>query len=141
MCSGIVRYRKAVSIRGRCKNQKVLWQAVKSASGRSMTNIYCGIDDAVRQWFSTCAQQKLDAEFLSEGRKKMTPKGGDIFLVEVGRLRVGYNQQEDFYIIFYVMLNIYIRLVDMYFLNLFFFWDVRVGRGRWDSPHQASRKL
>jgi hypothetical protein len=30
--------------------------------------------------------------------------GGDLFIVEVGRRRVGYNQQDDFYIIFYVML-------------------------------------
>jgi hypothetical protein len=29
--------------------------------------------------------------------------------------------------------RIYIRLGDMYFLNLFF-GDVRVGRGKWDRP-------
>jgi hypothetical protein len=61
------------------QNQKVLWQAVKSASGRSVTNTsikdYCGIDDAARQWFSTCAQQKLGGDFVSEDRKKMTQEG------------------------------------------------------------------
>jgi hypothetical protein len=56
----------------------------------------------MRQWFSTCAQRKLDAEFVSEGRK-MTREGGDLSIAEVGRWMVGYNQQ-DFYIIFYVML-------------------------------------